>query len=466
MSSSPDRLDSPATPSSSRLRQRRWVAVTALVVVAAITVVAITVISRHHKSPARPSATSPTASTGPTSTSAPRTSASGASTPAPRSSATGAPTKLTLRVEGDHFVDGNAKVVQLRGVNRAGTEFRCVQDIPYGFITDDNSTDGTTAAYIPRVVSALRTWNRPGAATNAINAVRIPLNENCWFGQNGAQTAYSGAPYRAFVKAEVDALIAAGMYPIIDLHWSGAGSHLATQQDVAPNREHSLPFWIEVARMFKGSPAVAFDLFEEPRLWCYSAACKSDYTVAASYAWGCYRDGCTYTRTKDDYVKGQETGTIAVVGMQTLIDAIRQEGADNVILVEGLGYANSLDNWVKFKPNDPRGQLAAEIHTYANSGANVNNTTYLDASLSAAGLADYPLLVGEFGETICNAKTTGFAEETMDWADRHGYGYLAWGWDRGENCAGPSLVTSNAGVPSQYGTIVRDHLRQRDRTGP
>ena len=93
-------------------------------------------------------------------------------------------------MSGKHFVDGNGKIVQLRGVNRAGTEYRCVQDIPYGFITDDNSIDGTAAAYVGAVVSSLQTWNRAGATTNAISAVRVPLNENCWFGENGASAAF------------------------------------------------------------------------------------------------------------------------------------------------------------------------------------------------------------------------------------------------------------------------------------
>ena len=70
------------------------------------------------------------------------------------------------------------------------------------------------------------------------------------------------------------------MYPILDLHWTGSGSTLATQQDVAPNVEHSLPFWVDVAKTFKDSPAVVFDLFNEPRLWCYSSNCESDYTAA------------------------------------------------------------------------------------------------------------------------------------------------------------------------------------------
>ncbi len=368
---------------------------------------------------------------------------------------------LAIRVSGRSLVDEHGSVVQLRGVNRAGTEYRCVQDIPYGFVTDDNSTDGTSARYAGEVVAALQTWNKPGSAGNAINAVRIPLNEQCWFGHRGAAPAFSGAPYRAFIKAEVDALVAAGMYPILDLHWTATGSALAAQQDVAPNVERSLPFWTDVAKMFKHSPAVVFDLFNEPRLWCYSAACSDNYATAASYAWGCFRDGCTYTRSPGDGVEDQTSGQFEVVGTQRLVNAIRDQGADNVILIEGLGYSNALDNWAKYKPIDPSNQIAAELHTYSSSGTSVNNVSHLDRMLSTDGLtSDYPLLVGEFGESICSGQGTGFAEKTMAWADSHGYGYTAWAWDKGEGCSGPSLVTSNAGAVSPYGAIVRAHLRR------
>src|SRR5262249_57169396 len=39
----------------------------------------------------------------------------------------GAATPLSLRVAGSHLVDGSGAVVQLRGVNRAGTEYACSQ---------------------------------------------------------------------------------------------------------------------------------------------------------------------------------------------------------------------------------------------------------------------------------------------------------------------------------------------------
>jgi hypothetical protein len=102
------------------------------------------------------------------------------------------------------------------------------------------------------------------------------------------------------------------------------------------------------------------------------------------------------------------------------------------------------------------------VHTYTSSGANVTNTTWLNDMLGRGGLsATYPIVLGEFGEWMCNGGTTGFTQNTLDWADAHGYSYVAWGWDSGEGCNGPTLVTHNdAGTPSSYGAIVKAHLQK------
>ena len=204
-----------------------------------------------------------------------------------------------------------------------------------------------------------------------------------------------------------------------------------------------------------------FDLMNEPRMWCYTSACGSNYTTASQTAWGCYRDGCTYNYSSNDYVNGRTSGQIKIAGTQQLVNTIRATGSKNVVLVEGLGYANSLDLWMSYRPNDPAGQIAAEVHTYTSSGANVTNTSYLDGMLGQGSLSSsYPIVLGEFGEWLCNGSTTGFTNDTMNWADSHGYSYVAWGWDAGEGCNGPTLVTSNdAGTASTYGSIVKSHLQ-------
>jgi hypothetical protein len=255
------------------------------------------------------------------------------------------------------------------------------------------------------------------------------------------------------------------MYPVLDLHWAAPGSTLPTHQDVAANADHSVTFWTQVAQTFAGNRAVMFDLFNEPRIWCNAgsgcpvAAGTSDQQ--ATWAWTLYRDGGSYTYTADDSEPDRTGQTFTIAGTQQLVNAIRGTGAQNVIMIEGLGFANAMDNWVNFLPNDPLGELVAEIHTYTNSYMNVNNLSFLNGTLSSAGITgQYPVYVGEFGESICSGSGTNFATRTMNWADSHGYSYAAWGWDQGEGCDGPTLVTANdTGAPTTYGSAVKTHLQ-------
>ena len=81
---------------------------------------------------------------------------------------------LTLVVSGNHLVNGAGKTVRLLGVDRSGLEYACVQG--WGF--SDGPTDAAS-------IAAMRAWR--------INAVRVPLNEDCWLGINGVKPQYGGA---------------------------------------------------------------------------------------------------------------------------------------------------------------------------------------------------------------------------------------------------------------------------------
>src|SRR6202011_6113426 len=84
------------------------------------------------------------------------------------------------------------------------------------------------------------------------NAIRVPLNEDCWLGINGAPAAYSGANYQTFIKGYVSTLEQAGLYPILDLQWNAPGSGQATGLQPMPDRDHAPAFWTSVASSFKG----------------------------------------------------------------------------------------------------------------------------------------------------------------------------------------------------------------------
>jgi hypothetical protein len=77
--------------------------------------------------------------------------------------------------------------VRLLGVNRSGQEFKCIQQGSAGSLgwgIFDGPTDLAS-------VQAIASWHA--------NAVRVPLNEDCWLGINGVNPSYGGATYQAAI---------------------------------------------------------------------------------------------------------------------------------------------------------------------------------------------------------------------------------------------------------------------------
>ena len=87
-----------------------------------------------------------------------------------------------VQVIGNHLADGEGSPIRLIGVNRSGSEYACITEGLGVF-------DGPTGK---RAIAAMKTWR--------INAVRVPLNEDCWLGINGAPAEYSAARYHEAVK--------------------------------------------------------------------------------------------------------------------------------------------------------------------------------------------------------------------------------------------------------------------------
>jgi len=324
---------------------------------------------------------------------------------------------LSVSVAGNHLVNGSGATIRLHGVNRSGTEYACVQ----GFGPFDGPSDDAS-------VAAIASWQ-------GVNAVRIPLNEDCWLGLNGyPDGGYTAAGYRAAVTAYVRRLHAHGLYAIVELHWSAPGSFGATGQEGMPDADHSPTFWRQVATALKSDPATIFDLFNEP------------FGVGSR----CWRDGCTY---RGDANSGSGRGTWKAAGMQALVTAVRHAGATNVIMLGGLSYANDLTGWLAHQPTDPAGQLAASFHTY-------NFNTCRDKgcwdSQVAPVAARVPVVTGEIGEDDGTAK---FVNAYMAWADAKGVSYLAWTWDTWGCGHAPVLISDYRGTACPgYGAGYRAHL--------
>jgi endoglucanase len=319
-------------------------------------------------------------------------------------STTGAP---TVRVSGNKIVNGSGQVIRLLGVNRSGTEFACAQ----GWGLFDGPSDDAS-------IATMKTWK--------INTVRVPLNEHCWLGINGANPAYSGQVYRDAVVSWVNRLNRAGLIVVLDLHWNAPGSTLALGQKVMADLDHSPAFWGSVATTFKSNPSVIFDLYNEPH----------------SISWTCWRDGCT---TADGW---------RAAGMQTLINAVRNTGATQPVMIAGTNWAGDLSQWLAFRPTDPAGQMIASAHIY--NFSQCNTVACWDASIGQVA-AQFPVVTGELGQDNCSGD---FINTYMNWADSKGISYLGWTWNTWNCSTGPALISSYDGTPTAFGLAFRNRLQQ------
>jgi hypothetical protein len=260
-------------------------------------------------------------------------------------------------------------------------------------------------------------------ATWKANAVRIALNQDFWL---------SGSPYyNAGYAARIDNAVAwaeqAGMDPILDLHWSDAGTLGGCDptggncQQFMPD-DNSLTFWTEVATRYKDDGRVLFELYNEPH----------------DVSWGVWKSG-------------GDVGGWHAVGMQQLYDAIRATGANNLIVMGGIDFAYDLTG-------------VTGVHI---SGYNILYATHPYASASEKkpnGWDHYwgfltktaPVIVTEFGDsnTTCPSDYT---SQLIAYADLHNASWTAWAWYPG-GCTFPSIISDWSGTPSAPGAVVKTAL--------
>jgi endoglucanase len=340
-----------------------------------------------------------------------------------------------LRVHGNRLLDASGQPVVLRGVNRMGLEYSCVQGKGLGLELFDQGS-----------VDSLKSWR--------VNVVRLPLNEQCWLGVGGEP---KGERYREGVADLVRLLISNDLFVILDLHWSAPRTRLATKLEPMPNDDHSADFWASVASRFKGEDHVIFDLFNEP---APNSNEKDDTDEAAERSWRCWRDGAaggTCDATQLTGMTGSES-----VGMQALVDAIRATGSTNVIMLGGIQFANTLwsnprHNWLTYKPVDPLNRIVASLHAYNMTWC--RTVACLQAEVAPIA-AQVPLVVAEIGNDACDAT---WLTTFLKWLDQRRAGYLAWTWNVGSvgDCASMKLIVDEAGTPSSYGQIFKTYLASR-----
>ncbi len=322
------------------------------------------------------------------------------------------PPHLTIAVRHHHLVNAGGRTVSLHGVNISGTQWQCL----YGQAFDSPSDDAS--------IDAMVAWH--------INVARIPLNEDCWLGINGAPSDIDR--YHAEIRDYVNRLHAHGIYAILNLHWSAPGgllSNIGAQPKFSgffgmADADHAPAFWSSLAAYFKHDHGVLFDLYNEPNY----------------IDWSCLRNGCTVPATLDNHLDFQSAG------MQSMLDAVRATGATQPVMVAGLQMATILGrSWIAYRPHDPRHQLVASVHLYGPIAATESNLGIV--------ARHFPVVAGEVGEKNCAHNVL---DAVLPWLDSHGISYAAWAWFTDDCAIDPALISDYNGTPTPYGIGYRDHL--------
>lgn len=340
------------------------------------------------------------------------------------------------------IVDANGNVVVLHGADESGTENFCTTWVPPIVVSPADGPSPLTQDSL----TAMKSWG--------LNAVRIPLNEDCWLGINGVDSSVGGANYQAPILDAVNLITQTNsMYAILDLHWSAPGTTLPTAQGTMPDVDHSIDFWQQVASAYKNNGSVIFDLFNEPLM--PSGTQEEQYD--------CWESGST---TGDGGACPMVN--FAVAGMQQLLSTVRAAGASNLVMLGGTGYASTLGLWPQYVPIDAMSppNIAASWHVYDDQGGctDVGSTTATTLCDTSAGLgaqavmdAGYPIVVGETGYYSCAGDVgQSWWPLFLSWADAQGLGYLAWSWSDSNN---PMLLSNTTSfAPSSEGTVYQSYL--------
>ena len=344
-----------------------------------------------------------------------------------------------VRVAGNSLVDGGGRTVALHGVNISGTEFACAQGGVPG--REGWSIFGGQPVDSAATIGAMQSWH--------INAVRVPLNEDCWLGINGINPRFGGHSYVTAVTQFIHHLRSNGMYVIIDLHWSAPGGAVALSQQPMADEDHSIAFWSDVAATFRTDLGVVFDLYNEPFLY-------ATYMQGSSpSSWSCWLAGCMLSQ----YLTGGHPYTRPLAwraaGMQELLDAVRATGATNVVLASGLNWADDDSGWLTHRPVDPVRNVAAGWHEY---GGEACSAVACWSSTIAPLARKVPIVVSETGDHAGTGCSLINLPNFLPWADRNGLSYLAWTFNPWHD-SHDVLITNWNGTPTPCeGEYYSSHL--------
>lgn len=317
-------------------------------------------------------------------------------------------------VQGHTILDASGRPYTFHGVARDGLEFACLGD---DYLTPDYLA--LPGPQIPGVNGTF--WYG--------NTVRLPLSEAFWlYGQSRQHC--TPASYQRLVRKTIDTLLLLHLNVIIDLQWTDAGGQSTGGAWQMPD-EDSILFWRQMAKLYGGYPAVLFELYNEPHPY-----------PSTGDPWGCWRSGCQVVNddSNDFYCHCRLSLSYRAVGLQTLVDTLRQAGARNLVLAGGLNWGYDLSNLRLYALSGPN--IIYDTHPYPYQG----KQTPVDWEAAFGQIsATYPVISAESGEYDCKAS---FMQRLIPYLDVHHIGWIGWAWyAQGSPCRFPRLVSAYDGTP-------------------
>lgn len=308
-------------------------------------------------------------------------SSSGSSTSS-SSSSSGSAAVFGVKASGAKLVSTlNGAQVQLIGMNVSGCE------------TAPLARCAVIAAAGPTF------WGTTFKAAHAgTNTLRLPVDATRW----------STALYQQQIAKTVADATSAGLYVIIDLHWSAPNGQQSIGQPGYPDTDHVPAFWKAVADTFKNNPAVIFELFNEPYGNNVGSLCCTVNAQSSLLVNGGSETPFVHLNNAGNNGPVSVNITYQVAGELALLQIIRGEAATNLVLGGTYWWNGEIELWptlwnIAAGNPDPQKNFAAVMHCYGYAKGTGNLSNVLNAG--------YPLVITEFtqGTDIGNCGGAAFA---------------------------------------------------------
>lgn len=285
------------------------------------------------------------------------------------------------------------------------------------------------------------------------NTVRIELAQYYW-----VPTARAFDPgYAARVERVVRQAREAGLYVILALQYSDRGiasyEPAGNMHQPMPDRNHSIPFWQDVANRFKNDGGVLFELFSEP----FPIGGEGGYSN-----WAMWKNGGLHP-AESTY---EPRPGFQAVGMQELYDIVRATGAKNVVILTGTNWGYKLKGVPGHRVSGYN--IAYSTHPWNHpEWPSDNQPSDWEADWAFLARTD-PVIATEFGTRNCSETYT---RALMDKADQLGMGWIAWSWTAPPPGTSPAqnsvadpicdrsfLITDWSGTPTRVGAAIKQRL--------